>query len=539
MSAAWQFVGARPGGNVHALWAAGRHVRALTAAAVHTSIDGGQTWTTEPMTDIPPPLYAMADSGNTMLVGGVAGAWATRDGGSSWRQVLADATVHALAAANDGSVLAGTESDGILRSEDGGSTWLSANPGLHEADIHALAISPDFERDGTGFAATHSALYRTRSGGRSWREVDLPRAGATVQCIALSPRFADSPVVLVGSEAHGACVSADAGETFSCLDLPTLEGVPAAAISPEGTLAVGAERGVWLSFDAAATWRYVPATHPPLLSLAFVEERLLAGFGRAGGVASFDPQSSTWQPANAGLNGRLVVGLAAAGEQLWTASLDDGVGVSHDGGQSWLPSGLDGSSAAAIASLPGGEVLVATPAGLYTTAPAWQRLPYWEHDGPIVALASSGDAVVAVSVGREAVLWRSADATRTWEPLLRVEGLRALSPAVSPDGRVLVGMLDRVVQGIEWARLPESLGTVTSLSCAPDDPSFVVAGMTLGIARSHDGGRTFAPWTDGLPARPYLAVAATPRTVYALGPGGTLWRRPRSHGQAYSPSTRA
>ena len=93
-------------------------------------------------------------------------------------------------------LLAGTEADGVLRSEDGGRTWAGANAGLLDLTALALAVSPRFESDRTGFAGTASGLYRTRNRAGSWRAVETDLAEPAVQCLALSPAFAEDRLVL-------------------------------------------------------------------------------------------------------------------------------------------------------------------------------------------------------------------------------------------------------------------------------------------------------------------------------------------------------
>ena len=75
--------------------------------------------------------------------------------------------------AEDQTVFVGTGQDGVLQSESAGLSWHGANSGLLDLSALAVAFSPRFAEDKTAFAGTASALYRTRNGGRSWREVSL------------------------------------------------------------------------------------------------------------------------------------------------------------------------------------------------------------------------------------------------------------------------------------------------------------------------------------------------------------------------------
>jgi photosystem II stability/assembly factor-like uncharacterized protein len=133
----------------------------------------------------------------TLFAGGRNGLYRSRDAGTTWTHVLAEGHVMTLALTPE-ILFAGTEQDGILRSEDAGRTWTSANPGLLDLTVLALAVSPTFDVDATGLAATASGLYRTRNSGKSWREVDLGMEAA-VQCLALSPAFAEDRLARAGS----------------------------------------------------------------------------------------------------------------------------------------------------------------------------------------------------------------------------------------------------------------------------------------------------------------------------------------------------
>ena len=73
---------------------------------------------------------------------------------------------------------------------------------------------------------------------------------------------------------------------------------------------------------------------------------------------------------------------------------------------------------------------------------------------------------------------------------------------------------------------------VTAVAVSPsfaDDQTVLVA-TNAGVFVSHDAGDTYTPWSEGLvpPGIVALALPSTfgdDRAVFALGLGGTLWRR--------------
>lgn len=157
---------------------------------------------------------------------GVARAW-REGGGGDWRteRVLAGRPVRCLAAGPDGALWAGTQGNGLLKSEDGGASWREAGlggrvvkaiaPSPHDADVIYAGLKPAgvaVSRDG---GATWSELegFRRIRWRRLWFSPAEPPGAAYVQGLAVSP---GNPDVLVAGIEFGAVVrSEDGGRTWS------------------------------------------------------------------------------------------------------------------------------------------------------------------------------------------------------------------------------------------------------------------------------------------------------------------------------------
>lgn len=87
----------------------------------------------------------------------------------AWREtarVLEDRDVTGVVC-REGVILAGT-TDGVCRSEDGGTTWRDAGQGLHLRHIRWLAYHPDVSD--LEFVGTEPAgIFRSRDGAGSWQ----------------------------------------------------------------------------------------------------------------------------------------------------------------------------------------------------------------------------------------------------------------------------------------------------------------------------------------------------------------------------------
>ena len=150
-------------------------------------------------------------------------ARASRDANDGWSVefLLAGQNVRCLASdpLNPETIYAGTQGNGVLRSDDRGKSWRLA--GLDGHVVNSLAVSGS-EPD-TVYAGTKPALvFVSRDGGDRWTELGAFRripvrrlwgSITYVKAIALSP--SDPDVINVGIEGVETVRSADGGKTWT------------------------------------------------------------------------------------------------------------------------------------------------------------------------------------------------------------------------------------------------------------------------------------------------------------------------------------
>ena len=434
--------------------------------------------------------------------------------------------------ATDRTVFAGTEGQGVLRSSDGGTTWQTANAGLPDLCINALALSPDFARDRLVMAGTGGGVVLSADAGASWRVVAEER---TVLSVALAgPR-----VLLAGLAREGVIRSADVGTSWE----PANEGLYAGSL-------------VGLA-----------------LSPAFESDNTLFAWGPSEELVQSTDGGKSWAPVSTGLGqvdvASLAISPAFAEDGSAFVATSDGMFVSDDRGATWRTLGLEGHQLVLLALSPAfptdGVMVAASTGSLHLST---DRGTSWtEMEAPVggeylVAMAMALDPerkpVLAVGTWRDPSsdgrgrlsIWRRTLPDKPWASLFSRPTNTRVAPLGVPDSyaedqkffigngesvyRLIPDATERTREGIRPLWLSGGIGKasfpVLSLVAAPDfaHSRTLFASTGEGVYVSRDEARTWqklAPAPDG---RPPVAIATAPGypkdSLYTLALGSRLWR---------------
>jgi len=233
-------------------------LHATACTGIYRSSNAGSSWTK--IGGIPSSsrrtLAFGHDPGNPdrLYAGTTEGVWG-RAPGEAWRRLTSKAiVVNAVAALADGVVLAGADGIGVLRSEDSGDTWQSANRGFVARAVRRVAFNRDGSEMWVGLdGGRYDGGIATRGRQSSWRESGRGLGGRTI----LS-QLAVGGERIVGTDG-GLFVSSQAGwrrielEAAGVVRRPRVTGLERAQ---DGSVLVASSEGLWRGLSDATAFEH-------------------------------------------------------------------------------------------------------------------------------------------------------------------------------------------------------------------------------------------------------------------------------------------
>ncbi|MBI3025749.1 MAG: hypothetical protein HYY66_08800 [Candidatus Tectomicrobia bacterium] len=233
-----------------------------------------------------------------------------------------------------------------------------------------------------------------------------------------------------------------------------------------------------------------------------------------------------------GFFGHVVVDLAVSpwdGSSLYVAAFGQGVFVTRDGGNQWLPlnDGLTEKSVRGLAfgtaAKESGGVLyyLATDHGAFRRAPGrrWEPMPGL-RERSVRALRFGTEPAPVLYAATEAGVFASADRGRSWEARNRGLAHRDVRALAVLPGRIFAGTFGGVFRSADGGRSwkPASRGLadlhVRFLLAEPGAPARLFAATAFGgVFESGDGGNSWR-----------ARYAGTRGGLFRLPPGGDAWQ---------------
>jgi len=321
--------------------------------------DGGTSWELLPYFEgMIPSLVkiALSDSSTVFVRTEKNDLYKRRGDDDKWEKIdkgLVDVAVNAISNILffDNTIYAGTESDGVFVTTDGGSEWIQINSDLAELVsplyIAALAVDPNYSQ--RVYVGTYDdGVFFTNDGGETWIERNTPDLNKYVRAIAIYP--ANSEVLYVGT--RGGVFKTENGglawvEKNTGLTDPW---VRCLAIDPTNSLIIYAGTGyqgesgrVFKTTNGGEMWEDVSIGLPnkPVRSLAIYpfDNRIVYAAFKGEGVYLTQDGGENWVQKDNGLTSTNVISLAISQRNdkiVYAGTEDEGVFITTNGGDNWV-----------------------------------------------------------------------------------------------------------------------------------------------------------------------------------------------------------
>ncbi|MCD6325942.1 carboxypeptidase regulatory-like domain-containing protein [bacterium] len=451
----------------------------------------------------------------------------TIDGGENWFAVLeCDALVrHIVIDPTDTDIVytatgifdrPDVQPEGILKSEDGGMTWIHINEGITNLVVGGLSMHPDDaeilycstgKHDGFGPSsdpegARHGSILMTVNGGATWTTISPEyRAWNAVEVDR------SDPSIVYASCEHFFTRSYDGGESWDTVRLGVhgvYSGTPISITidptDPDKVFVNSYTGGLYLSLDAGSSWINAMNgfTGSEITDVAVDRENpsVVFAVGRSGPFKSLDG-GLHWQGTGAMLS-------RPQPRPEWSAV-------------AFKP---DDPSVVMAADQFFGELYRSDDRGeswsiLLTIFPSDQVLyPYSLHGIKTIAFAPSDTSIIYVGA-------RIPDKTIEFE---RETPFDTTLPSM--------GIYRSTDDGETWAQINEGLADTTKnineIVVHPTNPDIAYAGtLNSGIYKTVDGGRHWIAINDGLARSDIRALAmdpGNPEVIYAGAEGAGVFK---------------
>jgi photosystem II stability/assembly factor-like uncharacterized protein len=546
---------------------------------IHTSSDGGKTWTL--LVNLNQPqlvldqLFVDSRDSKVIYTSGHRGKFAggffkSVDGGATWKEAkeLRNEAIHAMTQAKDDPNLlyVGT-TNGIFVSKNSGDDWEKISSPTMPVNLNSMAIDP--RRGSTIYAGTNWRPYKSTDSGKSWR---LIKAGmiddSDVFAVTIDPRDAEH---IIASACSGIYESFSGGDNWK-----KIQGIPSQSRRTRdivqhptlpGTVYAGTTEGFWLTTNGGKSWALTTQRNLEINSIAVHPDepnRVFIATNNYGVMVSYDGGKNFAQ-TNDNFTSRFAYSVTpdiSQPNRLYattqnTASSGGFFFTSMDGGKSWTQAkGLDINRVSPFAVLQDrvdpNRMFLGSNLGIFRSLDrgiSWTLMAPPKPKPVKKAPAKKGAKTTAKAKTPPAPKPEAIKPVEDAGPKIIpafTEKVKVLAFTEDEKNGIFAGTDNGLYRSYDvdkgWEKLPfgeglnENVFVVYTSALVPG--TIWVGTATSGVIVSKDDGKT---WTkvDGLPAgipvssitgdpkRPNYLYVGTTQSIYLSRDGGRTWNRTR------------
>ena len=390
--------------------------------SVYKSINSGDLWTLANRDHPFVEVYSMAidphSADSVFLATFSMGVLKTSDGGNTWLSAgLQDDSLYSIVV-NPGltnNLFVGTSGDGLYRSMDASNSWQRSNNGINNAMTTAIVLSP-VDAYSLYASVYGSGVFESSNRGQTWNELNNGLADKYVHEIIMDP---GNPGILYALTDTGGLFRNDlnVGNVWVSIggDLPLTQ-TPLPAFSPDNPFATLEMKEAFAtspeSFSSNQT------IHVNLLTMVYAPSNPQIAYIGTGGSGVYRSTNGglNWQGAE--LGGQTILSLAVDltdPNLVYAATnISGSLKMSKDGGSSWINLDLPVTFySVATSPLESGVVYAGTSSGIYRyQSDSWSSLGL--SDKSVTAIALDPVKPGIIIAGTTSGAYYSTDNGLTW-----------------------------------------------------------------------------------------------------------------------------
>jgi photosystem II stability/assembly factor-like uncharacterized protein len=400
-------------------------------------------------------------------------------------------------------------SHGLLRSTDGGASWVNVN--AHTGNLAGRTLTVSIS-SAIYALSVWGQVVRSDDEGVTWLSFD-PHLGTNDRAISLAVDPSSGSTLYLGS-LRGVFKSTDGGETWASTSGLPLRVVNALAIDPSRPSTIyaatsnpdyaEASAGVFKSTDAGRSWALVGPSTAYVTCLAINPAGPIYGCGAPGAVRS-DDHGVTWKSLLSGHSAYLIAIDPRDSSSIYAATPDGLFHLNDYGAWSHVrfgPGAREDVRVSAMTILPSSPtvLLVAARDGILRSTDGGGNWTVADAPGraSIQSLALDPSAPGSLYAGGEGGAFKSANAGASWTPAsLTTPATYALAADPSHPSTVYAGghrVSKTTDGGATWRATGDGFSGLwfdgmSALAVAPSDSSVILAGNQYGrVFKTVDGG---------------------------------------------------